>query len=692
MAANTVEIIVRATADQARQVLGGLQVQVQQVNNAVAQQTQTVKTADAAAQGYRQNLRQLGSAIAGVAAVASVMARNNEEAQRKFEVLSLALSGVAVMLSAVSSAMKFLISVIGIKIAIVLAVIAAVTLLVRNWDKALEMGRRLWSSFVQWLMRLLDGLAVTLGGLGEIIAGAFTMNIDRIKSGWETMKRGSAQAWSAVKDAAAGAFQLVGQGWDKLMSLLGGKKDKGLSAFQQLAAEAQLARDKMIAHASAIESTVPRQLALIDAQETYVKALRDGLKVAKDASERGMILNAIAREEFELLKLRTGLQKLLNAERDASRRAFEEQRRGERNLPQTEIDMAISGYKQERDAVSRLADEEARRNLVLAEMADEEAALAANRETFGREQEKGIVRQERAIAAAQEEMRHRVQLATVEDQLAGTSDKARQAQIDGLNQVRAAIQAAIVDTEAWIESNVAMGTIAPEAIEKARQRLEELRATLQGVKNQSKEVGSSLTDAMKLALERATRLKDAISSAFSDLFVNLISGAKSFGESFADFFKSIGNTILREISNIVAKSIVRLSGLEDALSNLGKGKGLGSLGGGGILGMILGAIGLFFGHGGIAPGHLTPIAFAAQGMRTSKPTLAMLSEFGHEEAVVPLKDGKIPIEGGTGGRLSVNIYAWDTATGMDKLYQQRDFIMDLIGGGRRSNHPAFRGA
>lgn len=507
------------------------------------------------------------------------------------------------------------------------------------------------------------------------------------------MKRGSALAWSAVKDASVGAFELIGKGWEKLMDLMGGKKDAGLSAFAKIAAGAQLARDKMIAHAESIESAVPKQLELIEAQETYVKTIKEGLKVAKDAAERGMILNAIAREEFELLKLRAGLQKLLNAERDASRRAFEEQRRGERQLPQTEIDMAISGYNQERDAVARLADEEARRQLVLAEMAEEEAAIAANRETFGREQDRGIVRQERAIAAAQEEMRHRVALASLEDQAAGTTDRARQAHIEGLQRIRASIEAAIEDTKAWIAANEAMGTIAPEAIEKARQRLDDLRLSLKGVTNQSKEMESTLTDSMKRALEAATRMKDAITSAFSDLFVNLLSGAKSFGQSFVDFFKSIGNTILREIANVVAKSIVKLSGLEDMLSNLGKGMGGGgklNFGGGGLIPLLLGAIGLFFGHGGIAPGHLTPIAYAAQGMRTSKPTLAMLSEFGHEEAVVPLKDGKIPLEGGTGGRVSVNIYAWDTATGMDKLYQQRDFIMDLIGGGRRSNHPAFR--
>lgn len=81
---------------------------------------------------------------------------------------------------------------------------------------------------------------------------------------------------------------------------------------------------------------------------------------------------------------------------------------------------------------------------------------------------------------------------------------------------------------------------------------------------------------------------------------------------------------------------------------------------------------------------------AASGLVTNKPTFAMLSEFNHQEAVVPMRGGKIPVEGG-GNVFVMNVNAWDTATGMDQLYKHSDFIATLMGSKRADNHPSFRG-
>jgi hypothetical protein len=190
------------------------------------------------------------------------------------------------------------------------------------------------------------------------------------------------------------------------------------------------------------------------------------------------------------------------------------------------------------------------------------------------------------------------------------------------------------------------------------------------------------------------RVVGGIQSAIEQMIVDVATGSKTALEGIVDFARSVGRAIISEVAKAVAQSIVESLRLREVFSSLLsglKGGGFRGLAGGGLLGFLFGMLGFGFAQGGISPGRLMPVR-AAEGWVSNRPTLATLSEFNHPEAVIPLKKGKIPVElTGTTGMNVVNIFAWDTETGLQKLYEQGDHLANLMGMQRRMNHPALRG-
>jgi hypothetical protein len=208
------------------------------------------------------------------------------------------------------------------------------------------------------------------------------------------------------------------------------------------------------------------------------------------------------------------------------------------------------------------------------------------------------------------------------------------------------------------------------------------------------EIARTRRELNNLIMEPIDRVVGGIQSAIEQMIVDVATGSKTALGGIVDFARSVGRAIISEVAKAVAQSVVESLRLREVFSSLLsglKGGGFRGLAGGGLLGFLFGLLGFGFAQGGISPGRLTPVR-AAEGWISNRPTLATLSEFNHPEAVIPLKKGKIPVElAGAAGMNVVNIFAWDTETGLQKLYEQGDHLANLMGMQRRMNHPAFRG-
>lgn len=139
----------------------------------------------------RGGFKDLIQTVSGTAAIMSLMARNNEEAQRKLEILSLSLSALSVVMRAA----KDVISLLSRSMALlwtagIAVVITGITLLIRNWEEAKAAAARIWSAVGQFFRDLFGGIAEMASGLGEVLKGAVTLDRDQINRGLDTLRSG----------------------------------------------------------------------------------------------------------------------------------------------------------------------------------------------------------------------------------------------------------------------------------------------------------------------------------------------------------------------------------------------------------------------------------------------------------------------------------------------------------------------
>lgn len=179
------------------------------------------------AMGSGLRIKDLGSSLSntagvmsGLAATASVFARGNEDLQKRLQATSMALAAMSAGVRTLGAALRLITrGPIGIIITAIGALVAAVIALAKNWDAALQTAARLWKSFADFLGNLWSAIATTGRGLGEIIAGAFTFDVDRIKEGWAQMQVGLGQLKDVAVGLAIGVKGLLLAGWDKLSGL-----------------------------------------------------------------------------------------------------------------------------------------------------------------------------------------------------------------------------------------------------------------------------------------------------------------------------------------------------------------------------------------------------------------------------------------------------------------------------------------
>ena len=158
-----------------------------------------------------------------------------------------------------------------------------------------------------------------------------------------------------------------------------------------------------------------------------------------------------------------------------------------------------------------------------------------------------------------------------------------------------------------------------------------------------------------------------------DVLTNSVRNAQG---SFKNFFTSLGEGFLK-----LAEDIMYTIAKMEILNALGYGqKGSSTLGGMGG-GIISGLIGSVLGEGGIMNASFSPIRSFQGGGYADRPTLGVFGE-GGPEAFVPLRNGKIPIEGGRGKTIITNnitqITAMDTQSMRDFFKRSKGYIISAV--------------
>lgn len=152
-----------------------------------------------------------------------------------------------------------------------------------------------------------------------------------------------------------------------------------------------------------------------------------------------------------------------------------------------------------------------------------------------------------------------------------------------------------------------------------------------GMQNTGTHFNNFAQDMLESGKVLATGLRDG----FKNLFVSTLKGDFS---TFQDWFKGFVDTLLAQWTETLANMLAKWIMNTEAMKSLGLGLssllGFSGIGGGAIGGETP------FASGGTAT-FITPIipAFASGGV-VSRPSLAMIGEGKHKEAIVPLPDGR----------------------------------------------------
>jgi hypothetical protein len=139
---------------------------------------------------------------------------------------------------------------------------------------------------------------------------------------------------------------------------------------------------------------------------------------------------------------------------------------------------------------------------------------------------------------------------------------------------------------------------------------------------------NTLVQQLRMMESTWENLGNTISSSWSTNFSSMIKGTESFADGVKNIFTGMGDAIINTITKMAANWLMfgSLTGEKNGTSFFGTSSG----GYGGLLGGIGSILGL------------------AEGGIFSSPTAAIVGDNG-PEAVIPLKNGKVPIEGGGGG-------------------------------------------
>jgi len=171
-------------------------------------------------------------------------------------------------------------------------------------------------------------------------------------------------------------------------------------------------------------------------------------------------------------------------------------------------------------------------------------------------------------------------------------------------------------------------------------------------------------------------LGNTINSVWSQNVTGILKGTTTVADAFKNMATGMGDAFISAVTKMITNWIL----FQNVQGTYKSGAGL------------IGMIGSWFGakEGGILPGSWEPIHAFAQGGMVTRPTLGMIGEGGGSEAVIPLKGGKIPIEGGRGDTYVNNTFI--QATDVDSFARRYGGVIESIYyKGKRFNKMSMRG-
>lgn len=473
----------------------GIQTAAQQTGHAASQASTSARVsanqATAAVRGFRQQAMALSSALAGAAAVASIFARNNATLQRQLEVLSLTMSGLSTSVRAVGAALRVVITIIGVKVAVLGAAVAAVVMLIRHWDQAKAAAVRIWGDIAAFFRRVFAAIGTAGRGLGEILLGALTFNLDRIRAGWGTLTSGLRELGSIAVDLGRSVMGLVQVGWDKLQRFFGQTAIAAGKAASGIKAVGASAKDLA-------ETLDPGLLATLTwlgkawegvASEAERAAGRMGRSMAATAAAAREVLEVVAREEAERWK-DFWLQLELNLD-PALRKATE-------------------AFEKFLDPWQEMAREDPARSIAettarLREQVDIARALVALEEERFRRGESTI----EAVAAAKDALVAQIHAAVALAEAEGRR----------LDVLRLQLELLLLQSP---------------AIQKIQDALDLLRERFGEFADNIREALRGVQDALEL------------------FFMDFLSGTQSLGEALMNLWRNIANAIIQQLARIAA--------------------------------------------------------------------------------------------------------------------------------------------
>jgi hypothetical protein len=167
-------------------------------------------------------------------------------------------------------------------------------------------------------------------------------------------------------------------------------------------------------------------------------------------------------------------------------------------------------------------------------------------------------------------------------------------------------------------------------------------------------------------------LGNTINSVWTENVKNIVRGSQTASEAFRNFAASMADVFISSVSKMIANWIL----FQNVQGTYKSGAG------------VIGIVGSLFGakEGGIIEGWkpILKIPAFAEGTLIKQPTLGWIGEGGDEEAVVPLKGGKIPIEGGKRGDTFIANFLCNDAKSFDDMVQRNpDSILKVMKAFRR---------
>src|SRR5438034_215112 len=215
-----------------------------------AQVKQGATGAAASLGDFRKAMASVSGVAAATAGVLSIFARGNAELQDSLEKATVAFTLASTALRGLGAALR----VITNPIFLVVAAIGAAIAVALNWEavsKAVTTGAlAAWTALGAFFATFAQNVSALFRGLGEVLAGAFTLDPSRMRSGLEEIRAGAAGIGEQFAQAAGTAKTAFSDAMDFILNKnaeILAKINAGWVAF----ADATIAETDLVAKAVA---------------------------------------------------------------------------------------------------------------------------------------------------------------------------------------------------------------------------------------------------------------------------------------------------------------------------------------------------------------------------------------------------------------------------------------------------------